>query len=188
MEKNKPSAGLTFTDPYEVLRGGYDVHVYFTLEQHDLALSVYNAFLAFLSKHKIEPTFSFVYDKPPDFEGGPHKGPMWVVQFMGINPARDVIQKGGNPRAIEQIGVALSWIMLNRHGLKVLVHPNLALPFGEVEKEKIDHQMYGVWMGIADPTPKELDIGFFDYLLSKDAKAAEAEAHARLKEVKTDKS
>eukprot|EP01113_Clastostelium_recurvatum_P035749 TRINITY_DN5016_c0_g1_i1.p1 TRINITY_DN5016_c0_g1~~TRINITY_DN5016_c0_g1_i1.p1 ORF type:complete len:190 (-),score=41.31 TRINITY_DN5016_c0_g1_i1:77-625(-) len=178
------SSTTTFLDPYVALKGGYDVHVYFTLEQHAKATSLYHAFLAFLADHRVKPTFSFIYDQPPNFEGGPHKGPMWVVQLMGINPARDIIQEGGAARAIEHLGVALSWLMLNRQGLKVLVHPNVALPFGQVAEEKIDHDEYAVWMGIAhDPSPPELDIAFFDMLLSRDAKEVEEEAVQRLASV-----
>jgi aromatic ring-cleaving dioxygenase len=140
------STSINFRDPFTTLKGGYDIHVYFDMNQHALAVAIYEAFLSYLTLHEIRPTFSFIYDKSPDFEGGPHKGPMWVVQLMGINPARDVIQEGGNDKAVQQLGVAVAWLMLNRHGLKVLVHPNVAMPFGEVELEKIDHAEHALWI------------------------------------------
>ncbi|CAF3530916.1 unnamed protein product [Rotaria socialis] len=174
------SDSITFQDPLTALKGGYDIHVYFTMEQHAIATSVYKAFLSYLNLHDVRPTFSFLYDTPPDFEGGPHKGPMWTVQLMGINPARDVIQDGGNEKAVRQFGVALSWLMLNRNGLKILVHPNVAMPFGEVQLEKVDHTDYALWMGAVDPLPKEFELEFFDRLLEKNVKDAQEAAVKRL--------
>ena len=101
---------IIFLDPFTCLKGGYDIHVHFDMEQHALTLSVHEAFLSYLAIHHIRPTFSFFYDTPPDFEGGPHKGPMWTVQLMGINPARDVMQEGGNEKAIQQFGLAVAWL------------------------------------------------------------------------------
>ena len=175
------SIPINFWDPFTILKGGYDVHVYFDMSQHVLAVAVYKAFLAYLSLHDIRPTYSFVYDKPPTFEGGPHKGPMWVVQLMGINPVRDVIQEGGNDEAVRQMGIAIAWLLLNRHGLKVYVHSNVALPFGDVEQEKIDHVEHALWMGAVDPAQNVFDIGFFDRLMMKDTKDAQQESIQRLK-------
>lgn len=180
-----PSTVLSFRDPFTVLKGGYDIHVYFDMNQHTLAVAIYNAFLQYLTLHDIRPTYSFVYDTPPDFEGGPHKGPMWVVQLMGINPVRDVVQEGGNEKAVHQMGTALAWIMLNRHGLKVLVHPNVGMPFGEPDLEKIDHDDYAVWMGAADPVPNVFDIEFFNRLLTKEASQAQCDAAQRRKKATT---
>ena len=179
------STVVSFRDPFTSLKGGYDIHVYFNTNQHAFAVAIYNAFLSYLTLHNIRPTYSFVYDTPPDFEGGPHKGPMWVVQLMGINPVRDVFQEGGNEQAVHQLGIAIAWIMLNRHGLKVFVHPNVAMPFGDAEQEKIDHDDYAVWMGAADPIPNTLDIGFFDRLLAKDASQAQRESVQRRKKATT---
>ena len=171
---------VKFRDPSDTLKGGYDVHVYFELNQRLLAISIYENFLSYLKIHGVTPTFSYVYDSPPDFEGGPHRGPMWVVQLMGINPARDIIQEGGNAKAIQQLGFAVAWLMLNRHGLKVLLHSNVAMPFGQVELEKIDHTEHALWMGATDPIPDVLNLEFFDQLLTKEAKDAQAEAIQRL--------
>ncbi len=105
---------------------------------------------------------------------------MWTVQLMGINPAMDVMQEGGNEKAVQQFGVAVAWLMLNRQGLKVLVHPNVAMPFGDVETEILDHSERTMWMGVADPVPVLLDLEFFNRLLKKDSKDAEEEAIKRL--------
>jgi hypothetical protein len=104
---------------------------------------------------------------------------MWVVQLMGINPVRDVTQEGGSEKAVQQFGVALSWLLLNRHGLKVFVHSNVAMPFGDVETEIVDHTQYALWMGAVDPAQKMFDIEFFYQLLKKDPKVSQEESMKR---------
>eukprot|EP00300_Choanocystis_sp_HF-7_P034013 c46503_g1_i1.p1 GENE.c46503_g1_i1~~c46503_g1_i1.p1 ORF type:complete len:185 (+),score=26.50 c46503_g1_i1:3-557(+) len=167
-----------FLDPFVSLVGGYDVHLYFPLPRRSEAIAILDGFKAFLSRHDVNPSFSFVYDEPPNFEGGPHLGPMWVVQLMGVNPARDVPRPGGNAEAVRQIGLAVAWIQLNRGDFTVLVHPNVAKPFGDVAGEIVDHTAHAVWLGV--PTPPVLSIAFFEGLLLKDAATAGAEAKVRL--------
>jgi hypothetical protein len=175
------SSSITIRDPLTSLKGGYDIHVHYIMEQHALAFTVYKTFLSYLALHNIRPTFTFFYDNLSDFEGGPHKGPLWTVQLMGINPSRDVIQEGGSEKAIQQLGIAVAWLMLNRQGLKILIHSNVAMPFGDLEMETLDHTEHTMWMGLIESTSELLDLEFFDRLAKKDPKDAAEEAVQRLK-------
>ncbi len=66
-----------------------DVHVYFKIEQLETAVSFYNSFLGYLSSKGITPTCSS-FSKRSD---GPHIGPNFTIQLMGINPTRDIQQE-----------------------------------------------------------------------------------------------
>jgi aromatic ring-cleaving dioxygenase len=162
-----------FQDPYDKLIGGYDIHCYYDpLTELDIATKVYTEFITFLGKHNIVPTFSHIYYG----SDGPHIKPTFAVHLMGINPVRDrtcdtlndeTIRENGitpNQEAIRQLGVAVSWMSLNRQGLRVLIHPNYSQPFGQPLQEKIDHTERGITMSNELPSNNIFDVDFFDIL------------------------
>lgn len=71
------------------LKCRFDIHVYFPIEKLEMASSFYKNFLTYLSNNGITPTFSSFSKKTE----GPHIGPNFTIQLMGINPNRDIQQE-----------------------------------------------------------------------------------------------
>jgi aromatic ring-cleaving dioxygenase len=152
---------MQFFDPKVALHGGYDVHCYFQPEQVQDARLIYNNFLEYLKRENINPTYSYVYDQGPNYEGGPHnKCPSWVVQLVGINPTRDNNSNENSLLAIQQLGFAVAWLSLNRQGFLIMIHPNTAMPFGDVDQEIQDHTRFPIWMGVE--IPQCINLPFFE--------------------------
>ena len=102
---------------------GYHAHVYYTSETKPLAAKLRETLLA---KFKVEPgAFS-------DAPIGPHPISQFNVIFE--NPEFQHI---------------VPWLMLNREGLDVLIHPL-------TESSYDDHSKNALWMGT--PVPMRLDI------------------------------
>lgn len=117
--------------PKDHVTGGYDVHAYFNMEDQEHAYQVYEDFLAFLNEKQIAIASSGFYLKI--FERSPHPKPMWEVDFKQQD------------HLFEKMGLAITWLMLNRERLSVLVHPNTDK---RTRESKIrDHTIYTLWMG-----------------------------------------
>lgn len=124
---------------------GYHAHVYFDATTRDAAERLRAAIAA---RFTVEITP--LRDRPV----GPHPQPMFEVAF-----------------APEVLAAILPWLMLNRGGLNVLVHPLTG-------DEVADHDTHPLWLGRSLP----LDLGFVrDYVDSKErARATSAPTPADL--------
>jgi DOPA 4,5-dioxygenase len=76
-----------------------------------------------LLREEIAQRFSVLLGRWHDRMVGPHTRPMYQVAFAAAAFARFV-----------------PWLMLNRRGLAVLVHPNTGQP-------KLDHLTHATWLG-----------------------------------------
>lgn len=92
---------------------GFHVHVYFDKETKDIARHLYQE----LVEQGFKP--GRVHEKPM----GPHTKPMFYV-----------------PVTNEEFGIIVPFLMLNREGLSVLVHPT-------TNDDIADHTEYPIWMG-----------------------------------------
>ncbi len=134
---------MSFIDPFDIVIGGYDVHVYAGLETSiDRLKEVYDALLKYLIDHKVKITFSFFYKEKDD----PHLFPSFVIHLSGVHPIRDKIQEYNVNQAITDLGIVMAWFGLNKKGLDILIHPNTVYPFGYVEEELKDHLERSIWI------------------------------------------
>ena len=128
-------------DPDIYVTNGYDIHVTFTKEQREAALLLYDPFLNYLKKNRIEYRNHKIFDSPV----GPWTTPMWQVI---LSQSKCVHQ---------DLGKCISWFMLNRGELSVMVHPNTK------EKNGLgggyeDHSQNMLWLG----EPRTLKLHIFD--------------------------
>lgn len=101
-------------------RNPFDIHFYFTKENEKSALEV---------REKLRKEFDFLTFYDPHPNGiGPHLCGMWEADFKN--------SKNQN----EDFGKVLAWLMLNRNGHSVLVHPHT----GNSLKDHTDH---AIWLG-----------------------------------------
>ena len=101
---------------------GYHAHVYYDAETRAVAERVREG----IARH-FSTRLGRWHDKPV----GPHPVSMYQVAF-----------------AVEEFPRLVPWLMLNREGLSVLVHP-------ETGNEYDDHAVYASWLGT--PIPLRLD-------------------------------
>lgn len=102
---------------------GYHAHVYFDAATRATALAV---------RHALTGCFELRVGGLRDAPGGPHPKPSYQ---LGFTPG--------------QFDHVVPWLMLNRQGLDVLVHPLTGDDAG-------DHAFRALWLG----TPQPLDIDF----------------------------
>jgi DOPA 4,5-dioxygenase len=109
----------------------YHAHVYFDGSTRDVAEALRDAIAA-----RFTVELGRVHDRPI----GPHSQPMYQLKF-----AHDVL------------GALVPWLVLNRSGLNILVHPC-------TEDEVADHRSRSIWLGAPVPFNEE----FLDrYIASK---------------------
>lgn len=95
--------------------GSFHAHIYFDGEvQRDAALAL---------REQIAQRFSVTLGRVHDRLVGPHARAMYQVAFDTAN-----------------FGNFVPWLMLNRQGLTVLVHPN-------TRDTRRDHLVHALWMG-----------------------------------------
>jgi DOPA 4,5-dioxygenase len=102
---------------------GYHAHVYFDPMTRDVAERL---------RADLAARFPVQVSRLVDHPVGPHPRPMFQVAF-----------------APGDLASVLPWLMLNRAGLAVLVHPNTGDPLA-------DHESHPLWLG----TPLPLDLDF----------------------------
>jgi aromatic ring-cleaving dioxygenase len=93
---------------------GYHAHVYYDAESRAAAAAL---------RDQIEGAFKVAMGRWRDEPVGPHPQAMYQVAF-----------------AVDQFPRLVPWLMLNRTGLTVLVHPNT----GDAYR---DHAEYALWLG-----------------------------------------
>jgi len=103
--------------------GSFHAHVYFDgAAQREIAMAL---------REQIAERFAVTLGRVHDGLVGPHARAMYQVAFD-----------------VPVFGNFVSWLMLNRQGLTVLVHPN-------TRHERRDHLVHALWMGeildIVDP-------------------------------------
>ena len=95
--------------------GSFHAHVYFDgPAQREIALAL---------REQIGQRFSVALGRVRDGPIGPHARAMYQVAFD-----------------VASFGKIVPWLMLNRRGLTVLVHPN-------TRNERADHLSHALWMG-----------------------------------------
>jgi DOPA 4,5-dioxygenase len=111
----------TFTEPGRI--GGYHVHVYYDQETRPkaarLRAGIGERFAARVGSWHDEPV-------------GPHPTAMYQVAF-----------------AVEEFQRLVPWLMLNRDGLDILVHPT-------TEDAVADHTAHALWLG--NPLPLRTEV------------------------------
>jgi DOPA 4,5-dioxygenase len=97
---------------------GFHAHVYFDPDQRDEAVHL---------RTQVGNRFRVQLGSVHDVPVGPH--PKGMFQIIITN---------------DQFGIVVPWLMLNRRGLDVLVHP-------ETGDDLADHARFAIWMGQALP-------------------------------------
>jgi aromatic ring-cleaving dioxygenase len=93
----------------------YHAHVYFAgADERAIALDL---------RQRIAERFAVSLGRVHDAPVGPHTRPMYQISFD-----------------VPTFATLVPWLMLNRRGLAVLVHPNTG-------RELIDHIAQGLWLG-----------------------------------------
>jgi aromatic ring-cleaving dioxygenase len=106
---------------------GYHAHVYFVDETSDAALRI---------REELPRRFRVELGRMlPAL--GPHPTPFFVASF-----------------GLDQFDKVVPWLMLNREGLSILVHPRTGTVGANIgEHELADHTAHAAWLG----TPLSLD-------------------------------
>ena len=93
----------------------FHAHVYFEgAAQREAAMAL---------RDQIAERFAVTLGRVHDQREGPHERPMYQVAFDAA-----------------MFGNFVPWLMLNRRGLAIIVHPN-------TRNERRDHQAHALWMG-----------------------------------------
>ena len=128
-------------DPDTSIQNGYDIHVTFLEEEREHAHRLFQQFIEYLSFREISYRNHKIFDSPV----GPWTTPMWQV----ILPQSQSVHR--------DLGYCIGWLMLNRHTLSVMIHPN-SKKQGDLGGGYEDHSQNMLWMGV----PKKLKLQIFD--------------------------
>lgn len=140
-----------FHDPSQVIIQGFHIHMDYSKEDEPLALAVYDKFLSYLLVENMRPTSTCFY-KPR--ENGPHILGGWEVKF-----------EISDSTILEKIGIPIAWLMCNRQGLSVFMHP-VSWHEGDHREELKAHKEYSFFLG----QMPELDLSFFSNKIKGDLK------------------
>jgi len=105
-------SAIDFADPGKI--HGYHAHVYYDQDSRETAAHLRQA---------IERSFEVVMGRWRDEPVGPHPQPMYQVKF-----------------GPDEFAHIVPWLMLNRTGLTILVHP-------ETDNAYLDHAENALWLG-----------------------------------------
>ena len=119
---------------------GYHIHIYYEEQDGPVAAKALRDALA----ERFDVEIGMWRDKP----GGPHPAPMFQVNFP-----------------VAAFSEIVPWLMLNRGGLNILVHP-------ETGDDVADHGDYALWLG--QPLPIDFDAvrAFMELRLRREAESA----------------
>lgn len=131
-----------FHSPAKIINNGFHIHMDFTDQESELALRVFDQFLIFLLSENLRPTSTRLYGPR---ENGPHVLGGWEIKFETRD--KNILMK---------IGVAIAWLMCNRQGLSVFMHP-VTWEEGNHREELKAHKEYAFFLGYLP----ELDLRFF---------------------------
>lgn len=127
--------------PHHSITGGYDVHLVFTHGQHEEAKVLFTTCLEFLDENGVEYKNHRMFLQPV----GPWPTEMWQFELPNsVHVHRD-------------LGLCISWFMLNRGGFSVMVHPNTKEEGGKGGSLE-DHGQNHLWLG----TPVKLLMSIFE--------------------------
>ena len=101
----------------------YQAHIYYDAGSRETAAQI---------RESIEKSFTVEMGRWHDDPIGPHPQAMYQVKFATVEFARIV-----------------PWLMLNRRGLNILIHPNTGDAFE-------DHATHALWLG--DRLPLRLEV------------------------------
>jgi hypothetical protein len=153
---------MSFINPFDVVIGGYDIHVYAANGTSiDRLKEVHNELLKYLIECNVKITFSFFYKE----KDGPHLLPSFVIHLSGVHPIRDKAELYDVKQAINQLGIVMAWFGLNKKGLDILIHPNTVYPFGHVEEELKDHLERSIWISESRKITDVLSVEVFNNLM-----------------------
>jgi len=139
--KNKLQ-GQLFQDPSKIIIHGFHIHLDYFTEQEDLALTIFDKFLVYLLSENLRPTSTRLYGPR---ENGPHVQRGWEIKFE--TPDRTIL---------ERIGIAVAWLMCNRQGFSIFMHP-VTWHEGDYREELKAHEEYSFFLG----NLPELELSFF---------------------------
>ena len=126
--------------PKDSITGGYDIHLVFRENQREEAKHLFTACLDFLNDHGIEYQNHRIFPEPV----GPWPTGMWQFELPSSS------------RSFHNLGMCISWLMLNRKGFSVMIHPNTKTEEGKGGARE-DHEQNHLWLG----TPIELHLSIF---------------------------
>ena len=116
--------------PKNSIPKGYDIHVVFQDNQREEARLLFDSCIEFLINDDITFQNHKVFSSPV----GPWPTPMW--QF--VLPS--------SPQVHHDLGLCISWFMLNRGELSVMIHPN-SRKENELGGAYEDHVQNHLWLG-----------------------------------------
>lgn len=139
-----------FQDPSKIIIRGFHIHLDYFIEQENLALLIFDKFVKFLLSENIRPTSTRLYGPK---ENGPHVQRGWEVKLETQDKS-----------ILANIGIAIAWLMCNRQGLSVFMHP-VTWNEGDYREELKAHAEYSFFLG----NLPELELNFFSDKIIEDA-------------------
>jgi aromatic ring-cleaving dioxygenase len=122
----------SFQDPSKIIIKGFHIHMDYAKDEKDLAYAIFDKFLTYLLDVNMRPTSTRLYG--PN-ENGPHVKGGWEVKF-----------ETQDKTILKKIGIAIAWLMCNRQGLPVFMHP-VTWDKGNYREELKAHKEYSFFLG-----------------------------------------
>lgn len=135
-------ADAPFHLPETKIIRGFHIHLDYEAEQAELALMIFDNFVKYLLDENLRPSSTRIYGIR---ENGPHIQGGWEVKFESRDKA-----------ILHNIGIAIAWLMCNRQGLSIFMHP-VTWEEGNYREEHKAHKEYAFFLGELPA----LDLSFF---------------------------